>query len=401
MNAPSKLALAAHPRTTERTASPAIKTLSDQLRAATRARHEQALAEFWATTATDTPLIEPVADGTALTLLWRDAEAAAVLVTVNRVTNDLESSTMQRVPHTDVWHASYLLENDWRGSYTVLAADAAVLSTLCSMEPRAAMAHIRQHGVCDPRNRHSCLAHGHRRSSVAALKDAPVQRYFDPHAHPRGTATEHVTATGRRVWSYLPAEATSECPIVVVLDGDVWHASQYAATTIDALIDDGAIRAPLVLMVDPGPTAQRVADLHIDGPMAEEIVRDLLPWARSMFAISEDPADVVVSGESLGALTALKVAFDHPQSVGCAVSQSASLWQHDMLDRAASAEHPVRVYLAVGTKESVLLEPNRALRESLTVTPHELTYVEYNGGHDMACWRGGWAEGVRQMLARS
>lgn len=46
----------------------------------------------------------------------------------------------------------------------------------------------------------------------------------------------------------------------------------------------------------------------------------------------------------------------------------------------------------------MLLEPHRRLMRLLAereVRPH---YVEFNGGHDYACWRGGIADGLRVVL---
>lgn len=363
------------------------------------------IEDWWTDYAATAPLIENDGDDRhpLATFLWRDADAAAVLITINRVTDDLESSAMDRLPGSDLWHCTYRLAADWRGSYTVLATDEQGLAGLAALEPRYAMREIRRRGVCDPRNPDRTGTHDGTEASVAALPMAPSQIWLESRSQHsvRDRTTEHTLDDGRRLWIHQPAGVRPDGanPLIIALDGHAWARTGYAAAAVDNLVAAGAIRPPYVLMVDTGDMTARMSELSIDGSMSTQIVHTLLPWARSRFPISSAPRDIVVSGESLGGLTALKTVFDHSDQVGAALSQSASLWQHDMLDRARRADPAVRLYLTVGTLETVLLGPNRALRDALAGTALRHTYREYTGGHDMACWRGLWADGVHELLA--
>jgi enterochelin esterase-like enzyme len=357
-------------------------------------------AAFWDTVGRRTPVVVGDRDGERrVTFLWRSAEATAVYVTVNRVTYDLDDSRMERVPGTDVWHATFRLPADWRGSYRVLETDAAGDRALHELEPRWAMRTIREEGAADPRNPVSIRTHNGSVASVAELDAAPVQAA--PPDGPSSRTRRLVAPSGRTVWLSPPIDDDgAPRPLVIVLDGEVWHAGGYAAAAADRLGTAGTIRAPFVAMVETGGSSpRRMSDLSVDGAMSDEIVTGLLPWLRDQVPVSADPRDVVVTGESLGGLTALKTAFDHPAVVGSALSQSASLWQHDMIDRAASAA-PVRLFLTVGAFEGTLLEPHRRLREVLAAGPHAVTYHEFRGGHDMACWRGYWEDGIANLLGR-
>jgi enterochelin esterase family protein len=107
----------------------------------------------------------------------------------------------------------------------------------------------------------------------------------------------------------------------------------------------------------------------------------------------------VVAGQSLGALTALRAALEHPEVVGGAIAQSASLWQRDLgAGLAGRRLAGLRAYIEVGTQEWVLREPNRAFARQLAAAGATVEFREYNGGHDYACWRGGIADGLRWML---
>lgn len=358
---------------------------------------------FWDSSGKRSPLVEEIPgrpDERLVTFLSRDATAHAVIVALNRITHDLDDGRLERMPGTDIWHATFRLGSGWRGSYAVAPVEADRLAELAALEPRWAMRRLRESGEVDPRNPDTSHTHGGGRVSVAALPDAPPQPWLTPCASAkRGRTSEHVSPTGRRVWVYRPyASGNAPCPLIIALDGNVWHRSEYAAAAVDALSDAGAIRAPYVAMPDAGPTPRRIADLSIDGGMSTEIVDVIIPWLRSFLPVSTDPRDVIVSGESLGGLTALKTVFDHPEAISTALSQSASLWQHDMLDRAARARSPVRIFQTAGRHEGVLVEHNRVLDSTLLRSAHEHTYVEYDGGHDMACWRGLWADGLRVLL---
>ncbi|MGW0434548.1 enterochelin esterase domain-containing protein [Micromonospora sp. NPDC003197] len=388
---------APHPMPPAPPRPPSRRTTS---RLVTRLVTGNSTAEFWETIGRRTPMVEEAGDGERrVTFLWRSADAVAVYVTINRVTHDLDDSRLERVPGTDIWHATFRLPADWRGSYTMLETDAAGDRALHEQQPQWAMRTIREQGVVDPRNPASTRTHVDTIASVVALDAAPRQAV--PVAGPSPRTQRLVAPSGRTVWLSPPIDDDgTPRPLVVALDGEVWQASGYAAAAADRLGATGTIRAPFVAMVATGATSpRRMSDLSIDGTMSDEIATSLLPWLRDRIPVSADPRDVVVTGESLGGLTALKTAFDHPEVVGCALSQSASLWQYDMRDRAATAA-PVHLFLTVGTFEGTLLEPHRRLREVLASSPHTVTYREFQGGHDMACWRGFWEDGVADLLGR-
>lgn len=117
-------------------------------------------------------------------------------------------------------------------------------------------------------------------------------------------------------------------------------------------------------------------------------------------AISPDAADRLVAGQSLGGAVALLTAAERPDAVGAFLAQSASLWQDGLAERVADAmPASARGHLEVGRQEWVLLEPNRELHRRLAGAGVRHRYLEFNGGHDYACWRGGIAEGLAGLLA--
>ncbi|MFA5606198.1 MAG: enterochelin esterase domain-containing protein [Leucobacter sp.] len=378
-----------------------IARLERAVRSAGPQERQRLTVTFWEGPGSRSPIVEEPREGSAtlrVTFLWRDADAHAVLLEANRLTASVADSVMHRVAGTDVWYRTFDLESAWRGSYTLLPLDRAGFTEINCMDPRWAMRTVRERGSLDPRNPEMTYTFAGC-ASVAALPGATPQPWLELSTTVSGETAPARTPEGRRAWVHRPpgADAAGR-PLVLVLDGQAWQRSGYAARQIDALAAAGVIRVPDLVLVDTGDAEQRKAECGIDGGLSAELVESVLPWARERLGSSTDRADIIVTGESLGGLTALKTAFEHSDRVGKVLSQSASLWQDGLVGRAERAVEPLRIVTTVGSAEGRLLEPHRALGRALAELPHSHRAIEFAGGHDMAWWRGLWAEGLRGLL---
>lgn len=400
--------------------SPALTALARSLQQAggvEAAAGAALLRDFWAGSGAASPLVEPIPGRPAerlVTFLWQDATAERVLLFVNRLTDErnLAASYLRRVPGTDVWHLTYRMGADWRASYSFLP-QRGVRPVWLDDDDQVAIRAALDRGLVDPRNPQASRNRAGTAMSVVSLPQAPPQRWLARRESiVRGRVTERVAPEGRRVWVYQPPEVRADLPVVIVLDGEVWTSSQDLATTMDNLIADDLVRPAYLVMVDSGGSELRWAELGERGSEPPErfavsfafdryLVESLLPWARRECRIGHRPQDVVVAGASLGGLAALRVGLGHPDRIGGVLSQSASLWNDDLSGTLAGADpRGLRIYLEVGRQEWVLAEPNRRLAGQLTRLGAEVRFVDYNGGHDYACWRGGIADGLRYLLPR-
>jgi len=367
---------------------------------------------FWADTGRRSPLVEPHPTDPAsrvVTFLWRDAGADHVHLGVNKVTHGLEQGAMTRVPGTDIWYRTLALDARWRGSYGVVPLDDATWRALLAAGTRPAIRQLRPRYRPDPRNPHTELAHTGETLSVAHLDRAPAQPWIRERADHLPAPAPHPVdgPDGRRLWVTTPADYGAphrpDAPLLVVLDGAIWTRRRHVTGTAAAQAACGLIRPPVIVHVDNGDPVERTGELSVDSGFAAELAHQIVPWVRGRHPVSADAADVVVLGQSLGGLTALKTAFDHTDVVGAAVAQSSSLWQDDMLARARAARSGrPRLWLEVGTHESVLLDAHRRLRDELVGSAGRgadvASYVEYVGGHDPACWRGGVGDALAVLL---
>jgi enterochelin esterase family protein len=223
-----------------------------------------------------------------------------------------------------------------------------------------------------------------------------------------------IEADGREpatVHVYLPHgyEALAEpAALLVLFDARFWVANG-VADMFDNLIAGGAVRPMVVLAVESIHGATRQSGLTHPDIFEPFLIDDLLPWAATRWKTTTDPADTVVAGQSLGGLTAAYVARSHPDRFGWVIGQSTSAWWpgdnaggltgRQVVDVYAAGEHvPVRFFLEVGCREAELLQSVRDMRDVLLELRYDVRYREYEGAHDVACWRGGLADGLITAL---
>lgn len=404
----------------------------------------QLQAQLWQQV-TSTPLLE--ADPTQedkylVTFLWRGA-AHSVLLFVNRLTDEknLADSYMRRLPGTDTWYLTYRMDGDWRASYCFLLAPTADQAPWL----QGSQVRLRQAldgGLPDPHNPVTCTNRRGFVQSVVSLPlapawplgewpvfaddagagrlDAAAAGRLDAGAGAGGgdvgrldadagrlDAVADVETLGRKIWVYTPAliSRSQSWPVLLVLDGEVWLKRHHLHLALAQLMDAGLIAPAYIVFIDSGGTEQRWQELgDSESDFGGYLSGQLLNWLKAHYAISPNPADRVVIGQSLGALTVLRTLVGYPQLIGSGISQSASLWQEvlfnelNALDATARPLAGTRAWIEVGSQEWILapLQP-KAVRQ-LRQAGMQVKDMVYNGGHDYACWRINLASALMQLL---
>ncbi|MFH8404804.1 alpha/beta hydrolase-fold protein [Streptomyces sp. NPDC018019] len=437
---------------------------------------DAAIREFWAEAeAQGTPLVEPIPwdpEHRAVTFLWRGTEETRrVLLLVNRLVDrsHLAGSLMRRIHGTDVWHLTYRLRSDHRGSYAIApdtgsgggrhrtdSVPAPEAGPACGTGPASGTAPASGTGPMsgtgptddfqarllpllasagpDPLNPRTLPARWQGAGSSAfELPDAPPQpwRPWTRAVRPagdggRGVVERHrltsaALAARRDVWTYVPPGPLPDggTDTLVLLDGDMWFGRLGVQALFDRLIADGVLPPLVVLAPDAVDNPTRAREFGGRPAYVNFLAAELLPWAAARLPVTFDPSRTVVAGESLGALTALYAGLVAPRRFGKVLAQSPSLWWRPegpgpvggtdatggsswlAQEYAAGGHRDVRTHLRVGHYEGDLRERTRELRDTLRARGHSVTYAEYNGGHDYACWAGGLAEGLADLLGRA
>ena len=396
----------------------------------------QLQAQLWQQV-TSTPLLEadPTQEGKYLvTFLWRGA-AHSVLLFVNRLTDEknLADSYMRRLPGTDTWYLTYRMDGDWRASYCFLSAPAAAQAPWL----QGSQVRLRQAldgGLPDPHNPVTCTNRRGFVQSVVSLPLAPAWPlgewpvFSDDAAGAgrfdggglgagRGDAdagrlnagrldvVADLDTLGRQIWVYTPAPISraQSYPVLLVLDGEVWLKRHHLHLALTQLMQAGLIAPAYIVFIDSGGTEQRWQELG-ESNFGRYLTGPLLNWLKTHYAISPKPADRVVIGQSLGALTVLRTLVAYPQLIGAGISQSASLWQDvlfselNALDATQTPLAGTRAWIEVGSQEWILapLQPKAVCQ--LREAGMQVKDMVYNGGHDYACWRINLASALMHLL---
>jgi enterochelin esterase family protein len=240
------------------------------------------------------------------------------------------------------------------------------------------------------------------------------------------TIASDILGNERPVWVYTPTGFSTDhepYPFVVIFDGERYN---HAPHVLDALIADGEIPPVVAILVDQ--IEIRNQELPCNPDFARALATELVPWAREKRHLSDDPSMAALNGVSFGGLCSAYTALKHHDVFGNAFMQSGSCWYHPELklqvtqksedtvgvsvsiptiigDYMASERVPVRIYQECGNVENgppparvSQIFGNRWLHDILTLKGYDTHYVEFNGGHDDAWWRGTFAKGIRWIF---
>ncbi|MEV6524629.1 alpha/beta hydrolase-fold protein [Longispora sp. NPDC051575] len=328
--------------------------------------------------------------------------ASAVLVRLTALTDDayeagdLGPYWMRRAP--DGWTLRLGLPADLRTSYQICPLPDGGPDPAPDEER---WARIRAAGVPDPAAP-LVLAAGNifgnpGPASVLELPAAPPQPWRDRRPGvPAGALTRHEVA-GEVVHRYLPPghRPGRVLPAMVVFDGASWLGVDLAAT-VDNLIFEGRVPPLALFLVECGRGPARWARLTRPEVLDPFVLDGLLPWAAPS-------GPVLLAGQSLGAIAVTHLADRYPGRFAGAIAQSPALWWPgsdgglsgaDILDRYRKSPPTVPFFVEVGTREGELLAAAREFHGIVAGAGGAVRYREYEGGHDMACWRGGIADGL-------
>ncbi|SHF91936.1 enterochelin esterase [Streptoalloteichus hindustanus] len=375
--------------------------LVDSPRIAELAERPGDLAAFWAEVERrGTPLLEPADDGSrVVTFVWRGTPGTTdVLLLANRLTDrdNLAASRMRRLPGTDLWHLSYLLPDDYRGTYQI-APDFSGQHDADNAHWQRLMATART----DPFNPDTVdTGRNGLASSVVELPAAPEQPWWRPAGAPAGRVSEHrltstILGNSRSIWLYEPREASEGT--LVLFDGNVWFPRLSFQHTLDNLIAAGAIPPVSAIGVDTIDVPTRRRELGGNPDFVTFLTAELLPWAGQRLGASPAADRTVVAGQSFGGLTALLAGHLAPDRFGNVLCQSPSLWRAQHLIDAYPAGRDIRLHLSVGRYERDMVDHTRALRDHLAHQGYPVSLTEYTGGHDFVCWRGCLADGLIEL----
>ncbi len=363
------------------------------------AKKPSTAAAFWKrVAASGTPLVEDVNDrsGSVLVTFVYRASPSIKAVAMMGVPGRLGGhAQLERVPGTDIFAFSTLLDPAARLAYSFLLNDTA--GTPDPMKPDAKRF---DNLTFDPLNKTPLST---QQSVVRLAKSPPPSPYLVPKAStPTGdvvtfTVKSKLVPGERWIGVYTPpgfSTKASSYPLVVMFDGDTAIWALGLTVQLDELIAAKRIPPAVVLLVG---NVDRTRDLQDNPTFADFVALDLVTWVRAKFNATSDPSRTAIAGISLGGLAAAYVASKHPSVFGNVLSQSGSYWwgpdlpEKTSRDFAARPASPIRFWLEAGTLETTggdpsLLTANRHFRDVLQARGYTFQYSEFVGGHQYLNW---------------
>src|SRR5262245_19209357 len=331
--------------------SPRLAALEREVKAGNRA----ALQHFWEDVKGKLPLVEAIPGNDQLRrviFLWRGGDDARDIRFIGPVPLEVRQNPLSRVADTDVWFLTARFPVAARFSYAFGRAGK---------------------WFSDPLNPQTF-----RSRFWVELPGAPPQRWTRAQPDvPQGALKgeklrSEILKEERSIVIYTPAGFDLQrgpYGVLVLFDGEVYRTIVPTPTILDNLRASKKIHPLVALLVDNMGEEMRNRDLQCSAPFADFLAKELVPWARQHYRLSQDPKQTIVGGSSYGGLSAGCCAFRYPEVFGNVLSQSGSFgyypgWNDDS-DRTDSSPFgwlirqfvttrklPIRFYLEAGLFET-------------------------------------------------
>lgn len=381
--------------------------------------NSEALHEFWDKLKDKgTPIIENIegdSENALVTFVFKadeEVENIVFMPPVGRM-NFLENK-MERLLKTNLWHASYKIKNDIRFSYFFSVNDSLDANSTERWDKL----------IYDQFNRNKLIYKGNngewdKIDSYAIMPKAGEHFWVKERSDTlKGSLHEYEFQSknfkeGRRVRIYIPNDYKKHdkpYKFLTLTDGDEYINILSAVQVLDNLISDKKIPPIVAIFIDS--TETRREELRCSDIFGDIVVKELIPWVREKYNISNKAEDAIIGGFSLGGLSAAYLGLKHSEVFGNILSQSGSYWympegyEGTETDCWLSTEFksidklPLKFYLNVGVleHEERMIGTNIKLKDVLISKGYTVNFEYFNSGHDCLSWGETLANGLISLI---
>ena len=362
-----------------------------------------------------TPIIEKIDEdyeNDLVTFIYKaDMEIENVLLISPIGRDNLLENRMERLLDTNIWYASYEINNKLRFKYSFSVNDS--LDINC--EKRW------DNLVYDKLNKNKLVFKGENEEedevdSYVVMPNAEEEFWVkERKGISKGKLHEYYfnsknLGKDRKIRIYTPAgyeEDNNTYGFLVLTDGNEYINILSAETVLDNLIADKRIPPIVTIFIDS--TETRIEELKCNDTFGDIVVKEIIPWVRGNYNISNKACEAIIGGLSLGGLTATYLGLKHSEVFGNVLSQSGSYWydqegykgqcwmanQYEVIEKL-----PLKFYLNVGVLENKdqMIDTNTKLRDALLGKGYSVDFEEFKSGHDYLSWGETLANGLISLI---
>lgn len=381
--------------------------------------NNQAVEKFWCEIEENgTPLIEKI-DGdhenVLVSFIYKaDKQIENVVLIPPIGAGNFSENKMERLLDTDIWHINYKIRNDVRFSYFFSPNDffdddweKRYKNSTHDIFNKNLIVFTDDDGEDELIKSYALMPNEKEHFFVKERTDVPKGSIHEHKFHSEKLEKD------RRIRIYTPYnydESNKPYRFLVLTDGDEYINMLSATKVLDNLISDKKIPDVVVIFIDS--TETREEELMCNDTFADIIVKELIPWVRDNYNISNKADEGIIGGLSLGGLTAAYLGLKYSEVFGNVISQSGSYWykpesyegaesdcwlstQFDAIDRL-----PLKFYLNVGVLEDKedMIDTNIKLRDVLIKKGYPVEFEEFKSGHDYLYWGETLANGLISLI---
>lgn len=378
--------------------------------------NKEALEEFWSYVEQNgTPLIEKIDEdyeNDLVTFIYKvDMEIENVVLISPIGWHNLHECRLEKLLETNLWYITYKIRNDICFRY-----DFSVNDTFDDDWKKRSdkLVHDRfsKNILVDKGNSeeidklisYSVMSDVKEDFWVKERKGISKGKLYEHYFHSKSLEKD------RKIRIYTPAgyeEGNNTYGFLVLTDGNEYINMLSAETVLDNLIADKRIPPIVTIFIDS--TETRIEELKCNDTFGDMVVKEIIPWVRDNYNISNKACEAIIGGLSLGGLTATYLGLKHSEIFGNVLSQSGSYWydpegykgqcwmanQYEVIEKL-----PLKFYLNVGVLENKdqMIDTNTKLRDALLGKGYSVDFEEFKSGHDYLSWGETLANGLISLI---
>lgn len=407
----------------ERIESPKIIKLTEDIKRG----HYDSIEKFYKEIINKgTPIVEDIkgdSNNVLVTFVYKaDNEIKNVIAYGFGVGFDCNETQFTRLLDTDIWFKTYKMRNDIEFPYWLSVND--TLDKFCKdrggnliLDPLNPKKYVLKADEENPESKDYPM------SLVQLPKLLPKKWTIPRNGINQGKLFKYklhseILDNDRRIWVYCPfnySEDKKPYKLLVLTDGSTYINHLSAVESLNNLMEQEIISPLVTVFIDS--TKERNEELNCNEKFSRFILEEAMPFVRKKYNITDNPQNTIISGHSLGGLTACYLGFEHSEVFGNIICQSGSFRRdlnnpnpesEKLLQKYKSNEKlPLKFYLNVGILENskrwgskTSLEENRRARDILRDKGYKVFYEEYKSGHDFLNWGECLAKGLINLIGK-